>query len=286
MGGVHTVTVGAPAKINLGLRVLERRPDGFHEIETVLVAVTWSDKITIEEAAGLELTCSDPKLPTDERNLCLRAARLLSERLPAPTGARIHLEKRLPWGAGLGSGSSDAATTLTGLCRLWDRSPPREALMEMAATLGSDVPFFIDAHPALAEGRGERLTRLDTMIGGEPFNFPYTVAIAAPAIHISTAEAYAAVTPARRAGRSLAALVLDGEPRDWQRELKNDFEPSVFVRHPVLGRLKEQFYGGGAAYASLSGSGSAVYALFADEATARAAIEQIDAPAWVGDALV
>jgi 4-diphosphocytidyl-2-C-methyl-D-erythritol kinase len=286
MGGVHTVTVGAPAKINLGLRVLERRTDGFHEIETVLVAVTWSDKITIEVASGLELTCSVPDLPTDERNLCLRAARLLSERLRPPTGARIHLEKRLPWGAGLGSGSSDAATTLTGLCRLWDRSPPHGELMEMAAELGSDVPFFIEAHPALAEGRGERLTRLDTMIGEEPFIFPYTVAIAVPAIHISTADAYATVTPARREGRGLAALILDGEPRDWRRELTNDFEPSVLARYPHLRQIKEDFYGSGAAYASLSGSGSAVYALFEHEAAARAATERINAPTWVGDALV
>ncbi|MDX1419144.1 MAG: 4-(cytidine 5'-diphospho)-2-C-methyl-D-erythritol kinase, partial [Rubricoccaceae bacterium] len=150
----------APAKINLGLHVLRRRADGFHDVETVLVPIGWADGLTARPAPGLRFTCSDPALPTDDGNLVVRAARALAGWAGVAPAAALHLAKRVPYGAGLGSGSSDAAHTLRLLARLWGLDVPADALHGLAAGLGSDVPFFLGDGPALATGRGEVLTPL------------------------------------------------------------------------------------------------------------------------------
>ena len=155
------LTLSAPAKINLGLHVLRKRTDGYHDIETVLHRIAWADTLTLRPSDRLEMTCSDPALPTDTDNLCLQAAHRLADRLGTSQGASIHLEKRVPYGAGLGGGSSDAATTLKGLQQLWEVDVPQEMLHEVAASVGSDVPFFLMETPAAyATGRGDRLTPL------------------------------------------------------------------------------------------------------------------------------
>ncbi|PSQ88635.1 MAG: 4-(cytidine 5'-diphospho)-2-C-methyl-D-erythritol kinase, partial [Bacteroidetes bacterium QH_2_63_10] len=133
----------APAKINLGLHVLRERPDGDHDIETVLHRIDWADTITATPADTLSLTCSDPALPTDENNLCLQAAHRLAAAFDVTAGAELHLEKRVPYGAGLGSGSSDAATTLRLLMQLWDLNPSPEQLRGIGGAIGADVPFFL-----------------------------------------------------------------------------------------------------------------------------------------------
>ena len=150
----------ASAKVNLSLEVLGKRPDGYHEIVTVMQAVDLYDRLTLEAASTLSLRADEPDLPTDERNLIMRAARLLKDAAKVEAGARIELSKRIPVAAGLGGGSSDAAATLWGLNRLWKLRWPRARLMELAVGIGMDVPFFLGNGPALGTGRGEHLKPL------------------------------------------------------------------------------------------------------------------------------
>ena len=269
----------AGCKINLGLHVLRRRSDGYHDIESVLIPVPWYDTIQVEPAEKDEFSCSDLLLPVDERNLCVRAVHLFRGRFGQTRPLRIHLEKNLPTGAGLGGGSSDAAAILRGLARLNDIPASEPDLMTIAAALGSDVPFFlldrarVSGHgphtaeprevPALATGRGEILEALTSTDGGA-FRFPYALVIATPDVSISTADAYAGVTPNDYARPSLREAVVSGSPTMWRASIANDFEPFVFSAFPQLSVVKDMLYGAGALYASLSGSGSAVYGVFAE----------------------
>lgn len=265
------LTLLAPAKINLGLHVLRKRTDGYHDIETVLHRIAWADTITLRPADHLEMTCSDPELPTDTDNLCLQAAHRLAKRLGTSKGASIHLEKRVPYGAGLGGGSSDAATTLRGLVQLWDTGVARETLHEVAATIGSDVPFFLlEAPAAYATGRGDRLTPLhgDT---SDPFRMPYTVAVVAPPVYIATPDAYRRVTPNDTDRLDLRETVASMDVGRWRAELGNDFEAPIANAYPSVGAARDLLHDHGADYVSLSGSGAAVYGVFTAPAQAEAA---------------
>lgn len=263
----------APAKINLGLHVLRKRADGFHAIETVFLRLPWHDRLTAEPADDLTFTCSDPSLPTDERNLCVQAARRLREALGTTQGAALHLDKTLPHGAGLGGGSSDAAATLRLLSDLWDADPGEALLRDLAADLGSDVPFFLISGPAAyATGRGETLEPLRGE-DGAPYRLPFALVVAVPETAVSTAEAYAAVTPSETERPDLRTVVRSNDLARWRRELVNDFEPSVFARHPEIETLRGLLVDAGAGYAALSGSGSAVFGVFEDGGAAEAAAE-------------
>jgi 4-diphosphocytidyl-2-C-methyl-D-erythritol kinase len=267
-------TATARAKINLGLHVLRRRPDGYHDIDTVFVRIGWSDVVTVESAPHLSMSCDDPDLPVDMSNLCMRAASMLGEASGVALGASIHLEKRVPYGSGLGGGSSDAATTLLLLNDLWDLSLPRERLSEIAAGVGSDVPFFLGAGAARGTGRGELLARLTDGPANTGYRFPFFLAVVVPPISVSTAEAYAGVVPAAGARPDLDELVGSNDPERWKAELRNDFEASVFGRHPEIQELKKALLGQGAVYASLSGSGSAVFGVFEELRTAWTAVRK------------
>lgn len=258
----------APAKINLGLHVLRRREDGYHAIETVLLPIGWHDTLTAAPAERFRFTCSDPALPTDERNLCVRAAQALAAWAGIEPRAALHLEKRLPHGAGLGGGSSDAAHTLRLLADLWGLQPPPEVLHRLAADLGSDVPFFLYDGPMLATGRGEVLTPL-----GEAYEFPFTLVVVMPPVAVATAEAYRLVRPQAEGRPDLGALIRSNDLARWRRELVNDFEAPILVRHPAIARAKERLLEAGAGYAALSGSGAAVFGVFEEEPSARAAAE-------------
>ncbi|SHK71913.1 4-(cytidine 5'-diphospho)-2-C-methyl-D-erythritol kinase [Rhodothermus profundi] len=256
----------APAKINLGLRVLRRRPDGYHDIETVLLRIPWTDRLTLTPADRFTFTCSDPALPTDERNLCVRAAGRLANLLHQPLTGWLHLDKRVPYGAGLGSGSSDAAATLQLLLRQQRTSLAPDVLHRLAADLGSDVPFFLLPAPAaLATGRGEQLQPLSA------YQFPFHLVVLVPSFRIATAEAYRLVQPRASQGPSLAEIVTSNDPERWQRELQNDFEAPLFARYPELKALKQWLRQRGAAYAALSGSGSALFGVFTERSLAEAA---------------
>lgn len=267
------VTERAPAKINLGLHVLRRRPDGDHAVETVLHRIGWADTVTAKAAGALSMTCSDPALPTDKDNLCLRAAHALREAFDVSAGARLHLDKQVPYGAGLGGGSSDAAATLRLLTRLWDLDADPDRLHAIAADLGADVPFFLEEAPAaVATGRGDALTPL-TDAADRPYRLPYPALVLVPPVEVSTPEAYRWVTPDAADRPDLAALVRPGNLARWRAALTNDFEGPVAERHPSVAAARDWLGAQGADYVSLTGSGSGVYGLFEKVHAARAARE-------------
>ena len=250
----------AYAKINLGLLVLNKRPDGYHNIMTVFHRIDVLDRISFAPSKQINVRSTSTEAPSDETNICYKAARLLSEALNVTDGVTITIDKKIPVGAGLGGGSSDAATVLRNLPAFWGRSAGPELLRELALKLGSDVPYFLGTESAVASGRGEILQyfRLD---------LPYTILLCNPNIHIATGWAYGQLRPQEGRGQTdLRAIVVDGvrNPHILNANLVNDFEAAVFTAHPEIGELKETMISGGAAYAAMSGSGSSVYGLFAD----------------------
>jgi len=269
----------APAKVNLGLHVLARRADGYHEVETVMLSIGWADALAAAPAHDLSLTCSDAALPTDGGNLVVRAAEALADWAGIAPRARLHLDKHVPYGAGLGSGSSDAAAALRLLARLWNLDVPRDAMHALAASLGSDVPFFLDGVPALATGRGEILTPLDV----PPMPFVLTVVV--PPVHVPTAAAYGLLAPRADGRPDLAAVVASADPERWRRELVNDFQAPVEAAYPAVGDARQALEAAGARYAALSGSGSAVVGVFDTPDEAQAAADDAEtngAQVWVG----
>jgi 4-diphosphocytidyl-2-C-methyl-D-erythritol kinase len=280
-----TVLVSAFAKINLGLHVLRRRADGFHDLETVFLRIGWADRIRFSASGKLEMTCTDPTLPTDERNLCVRAVRQLAAAAgeAGPPGMHIHLEKHLPHGAGLGGGSSDAAECLRFARTLLSKPLSDGDVLETAAALGSDVPFFLGSQTALGTGKGEVLTPIPVpnLLQGR------YLAVVVPHFGISTAEAYAGITPNAHQRPDLGVLMTATDPGVWRQELVNDFEPHLFAAYPALHDIKSCLYDQGAQYSAMSGSGSAIFAVFDTEERAQSATNALgDAikTHWVGPA--
>ena len=247
------------AKLNLGLYVTERRPDGFHSLESVFLPLPWTDVLEILPApAGQPKTsivltgCPIPGAPAT--NLCVRAYELLQADFPQLPPAQLYLHKIVPIGAGLGGGSADAAFTLKAANNLFSLSLSAEALENYARRLGSDCAFFIRNKPVLAVEKGDVFEEIDLNLTGTGCMVIY------PNLHISTAEAYARITPQQPAHPLRAALA---QPMTmWRETVSNDFETALTPTYPVLAKIKQQFYTAGAAYASLSGSGSAVYGLW------------------------
>ena len=271
------LTQRAPAKINLGLHVLRKRPDGYHDVETVLHRIDWADTITAAPAKTLSLTCSDPALPTNTDNLCLQAAHQLASAFDVTEGADLHLDKQVPYGAGLGSGSSDAAATLRLLTRLWDLAPTPEQLREIGEELGSDVPFFLmDVPAAYATGRGEMLSPL--LKDGNPYRLPYPLLIAVPSVEIATPWAYAEVTPSNANRPTLRRIVSSNDLARWRSDLANDFEAPVAEAEPSVASVRDALRGTDAAYVSLTGSGGAVYGVFETVEDAQEAQETLQIP--------
>lgn len=265
----YGMTVRSYAKINLGLRLLRKRPDGFHDLETVFHRVELYDEIDFRQSRGtLTLTTDRGDLPTDSGNLCMRAAELIRRRARAGTGVAMALRKGIPVGAGLGGGSSDAATVLMVLKDLWSVPLRDEELTEMALSLGSDVPYFLHSGSAVASGRGERLEPI-------ALDLPYWIVIVVPWLSVSTAWAYQNVRlQSRGPGSSLKAVLTNPSPdeKTLSAQLTNDFESLVLEAYPAIRNVKQQLLNLGASFALMSGSGSAVFALFADEQMARQAM--------------
>lgn len=250
----------AYAKINLGLLVLNKRPDGYHNIATVFHRIDLFDRITLAPSERISVESTSPDAPSDESNICHKAARLLCERLNVREGVAITIEKRIPVGAGLGGGSSDAAAVLRHLPAFWGRSADAPMLRELALELGSDVPYFLGEGSALAKGRGEILEYF-------ALDLPFTVLLCNPNIHVATGWAYGQIHHAGpRENVDLQDALLQGisHPQALRDKLVNDFEPAVFRAYPQIWKLKEDMTAGGAVYASMSGSGSSVYGLFSD----------------------
>jgi 4-diphosphocytidyl-2-C-methyl-D-erythritol kinase len=244
------------AKINLGLNVVQKRDDGFHDIETIFLPVQWNDILEIVPRDDKEIHFSFSGLPVDcppGKNLVAKAYALMKERYGLP-GVDIHLHKKIPFGGGLGGGSSDAANTLLLAARLFDLSIEEQELMELALKIGSDCPFFLKNTPAFAKGRGEKLSPVNIDLKG------YFLVVQVPPVPVSTKEAYQSIVPAKP-DKSLLKLV-EYPVKEWKSLIKNDFEGPVFTKYPAIQQVKNQFYQRGAVYASMSGSGSAVFGLF------------------------
>jgi len=246
------------AKINLGLHVTARRPDGFHDIETLFLPVPLCDALEVIPAGDgvMRFVATGLDIPGEgTTNLCVKAYELMKNEFDL-SPVHIHLHKVIPMGAGLGGGSSDGAFTLKLLNELFSLRLPQEKLNEMALKLGSDASFFLQNQPFFATGRGEVLEPAAPVVKG------FFLLIVVPPVHVSTAEAYAGITPAKPTVS--LKRILQEPPAAWRGKLVNDFEPSVFRKYPVIGEIKQRLYDSGALYASMSGSGSAVYGLFAN----------------------
>ncbi len=258
--------VHCPPKINLYLRVVGRREDGFHELETVFQSVSGGDELCGEEDTAFTLACDDPEIPTDERNLVVKAGLLLQERFPetAGRGARLELRKGTPVGAGMGGGSVNGAAALHLLARLWDCSPSEEVLAELAAALGSDVPFFLRGGTALARGRGEALAPLPTP--------SLWFVLVKPPVSVHTGWAYRRWNPAVSSGPTVEACIAavrDGDPLRIATVLRNDLEPGVVTGVPEIAAARSWLEQQGVLRARMTGSGSVVFGICRDESHAR-----------------
>lgn len=263
------LVVRAHAKINVDLKILGLRPDGYHEVRTVLQSLALHDTLTFAAAPGpFAIACDQPGVPTDARNLVWRAAQLLwsltvGDGAPLE-GVQVTLDKRVPAEAGLGGGSSDAAATLLALSRIWGLSLDLASLARLGARLGADVPFFLGGGTALGSGKGDEVSPLV-----EPP--PTPVVVVKPPFGVPTPDAYAWFDQDRpvRAGRP-APRTLPGWPA-WAHDLRNDLERPVASRFPQIRRVVRELTALGAVYAAMTGSGSAVFGLFSDQAVAAAA---------------
>jgi 4-diphosphocytidyl-2-C-methyl-D-erythritol kinase len=243
------------AKINLGLNVVSKRDDGYHNIETVFYPVKeLCDALEIVESDSFSFTQTGVSIDSGtEDNLCVKAYRMLEKDFRLPPVA-IYLHKVIPTGAGLGGGSSDASFTLVILNRIFTLNISNERLKSYAAMLGSDCAFFIDSVPAKATGRGELLEPVEADISG------LYLLIVNPSIHVSTKEAYAGIAP--RVPELSVSEIIKLPVEQWKNKLYNDFEKSVFLRYPAIAGIKAKMYEQGAVYASMSGSGASVFGLF------------------------
>ena len=250
--------IKANCKINIGLDVLRRRADGYHDLSTVMVPVKGLyDVLTIEQAEASSLSIVGIEVDCDaEQNICMKALRLMQQRYGIGE-ASITLDKRIPFGAGLGGGSADGTAVILALNDIFSLGLDEATLISLAAELGSDTAFFVRNTPQLCEGRGEIMTPIELDLAG------YWLVLIKPDANVSTREAYAGVVPA------IPELSLTERLRkpiaEWQGCVKNDFEKSVFAAHPIIADFKQKMIDAGATYASMSGSGSTVFGLFVDK---------------------
>jgi len=268
----------SPCKVNLLLNILGKRPDGFHELETVMQPVNLCDRLTFERCGGaVELSCSDAALPVDSRNLVHRAATGFLQTAKISDGVRIHLEKKIPLAAGLGGGSGNAATTLLALNKLFGQPLSAAKLSELAASLGSDVPFFLQDQPALATGRGEKIQPLDSF----PALRDRAFLLIHPGFGISTPWAYQNLArfPEALNGRpgraqKLISKLQTGDGRAAGAEFYNSLEAPVLEKYPVLALFQEFLRAHGALAALMSGSGSTTFAIAENPAAAESLVEK------------
>lgn len=265
MDTINSVSLLAPAKLNLTLKVFGKRPDGYHHIRSLMAPVSLYDEVTVSRAPeGIRVEADRGDVPAGPSNSCAKAAALFLAWAGEPGGARIRIRKRVPMEAGLGGGSSDAAATFRGLIALTGKEPPPETLCGMAAKVGADVPFFLAGGAAWAEGIGERLTPVEWTV-------PFHAVVVKPAFGLPTPEGYARL--GRQPGEAPEGEGYDA-PRDWDGLagcVSNDFEEAWADRYPQIGAIKDELRAAGAAAAAMTGSGSAVFGLFRDEEGARRA---------------
>jgi 4-diphosphocytidyl-2-C-methyl-D-erythritol kinase len=268
------------AKINLDLRILGVRSDGYHDLRTIFQTLALHDTLTFTARKGrFVIECTDPDVPTDRRNLVWKAASLLwttvgKRRGDVPKDAVVHLDKQIPTAAGLGGGSADAAVALIGLARLWALDVDGPTLSRLAARLGADVPFFLVGGTALGLGRGDDIYPLTDLPRA-------AVVIVRPRFGVSTAEAYGWYqSEPRTATRGVGRRSLPPGWPQWARNLRNDLEAPVTAHHPTIGRIKQALVEAGAAFAAMSGSGSTVFGLFERPDAAKRTARDLARPGW------
>lgn len=267
-----SIQIRSFAKINWTLDVLFKRGDGFHELRTIYQTVSLYDSLAITETDGpIEILCEDPRVPRDETNLAFKAVALLREATGGSKGARIQIEKRIPVAAGLGGGSSNAAATLLGLIKLWQIESDDRTLFQVAARLGSDVPFFLIGGTALGVGRGEEVYRIE-QAGCQH------LLLVNPGFAVSTSDAYGKLSRLTRSEAAsiipftlLAAKGISGLPL----VARNDLEEAVLAAHPEIAEVKRRLLSLGARHALMSGSGATVFGVFDNSE----AIEQAESEA-------
>jgi 4-diphosphocytidyl-2-C-methyl-D-erythritol kinase len=255
----------ASAKINLFLEITGKRVDGYHTLSTLFQTISLADELSFRSAKALQLSCSNRTLPTDDRNLVMRAALRLQTQLREKQGAAIYLKKTVPMGAGLGGGSGDAGAVLATLPRLWKHRAGPAVLHRVARTLGADVPFFLKGGTCAAGGIGDQLRPLPAL--------PKTwLVLVYPGFGVATKEAYARVRVPLTAQRSIhrmISLLKRPHPSDWVGQMFNRFEEFIFPTYPKLARLKEDLIRAGALGALMSGSGSTVFGVAASQEQGR-----------------
>lgn len=245
------------AKINLGLNIVEKRPDGYHNLETVFYPIDIHDTLEVVPSNQLNLHLSGAPLEGDpNKNLVIRAWQLLQKDYGIPP-VDIRLNKAIPSQAGLGGGSSDGAFMLRLLNDLFQLNIPLEELIQKAASLGADCPFFITDSPAYAEGIGEKLSPISLDLS------QYHLLIIKPPVAVSTREAFANIIPQQTEVK--CRDIVKQDIRTWREQLMNDFEDSIFPQYPRLKEIKQQLYQQGALYAAMSGSGSSLYGFFEEK---------------------
>jgi 4-diphosphocytidyl-2-C-methyl-D-erythritol kinase len=276
---VRSVSLPSFAKINLDLRVLGTRPDGYHDLRTVFQSLAIFDNVTVTIRRGpLAVTCDEPDIPIDRRNLVWKAASLLHRtahgKTTAPRDVLIDLRKRVPSEAGLGGGSSNAAMTLLALNKLWKLELDMASLSRIGARLGADVPYFLHGGTALGLGRGDDIYPLADMP-------PVHVVILRPGFGVATADAYGWFDEERRREKEPHRRSVPLGWPAWSATLRNDLEHPVVGHHPAIGRIKQSLIDAGAAFAAMSGSGSAVFGLFERADAARRTANDLARPGWL-----
>lgn len=282
-GQLHALS---PAKINLSLNVLGRRADGYHDILTVMQKIDLADEIDLSLSPhdGIRIHCDDPAVPTDSRNLMYRAAERLLTTADIPPGVEISLKKRIPVAAGLGGGSSDAATVMKLLNEATGLHLGENRLVELGAGIGSDVPFFISTSvAAIATGRGEKI---------EPISItrPYVYLLVCPPLEVSTAWAYESfdgMAHPQAGGKTGSQEMKSGLENGtfWSRHARNDLESATAARHPEILEIKNQLLRNGALYSAMSGSGPSVFGVFNEPSECQKAFSVLRStrarPSWI-----
>lgn len=264
---IRYIEIKAPAKINIGLNITEKRADGFHNLVTLFYPVKdLHDLIKIERSDKYELTCSNDDLKIDDSNLITKAKSLLENVFGITINVKIHLEKNIPMGAGMGGGSSDAAAVLLALNDMFNLNAGKEKLAELALVLGSDVPYFLKPVPSVGKSRGEILSPVKLDINK-------CILIINPGIHINTGEAFRNIKPS--APEVEYESIFNGDLIDFKnlgKKITNDFETYVFGKYPQIADIKSSLYKTGAEFALMTGTGSTVFGIFDSKELAEKAL--------------
>jgi len=263
---MNEIAIKAPAKINIGLNIINKREDGYHNLETLFYPINLYDNIIIKPADSLKFNTDSDFLASENDNIVLKAVRLLERESGEKINVEIRLEKNIPVGAGLGGGSSDGAAVLKALNKAYSLNLSEDRLISLALELGSDVPFFIRSTPSLASSRGEILTPVN-------FSISSPVLIVNPGIHISTKWAFQNILPGKWHTGLFDLLKENGDIKSLKSGILNDFETICLQHYPELKNIKDKLYFYGADFALMSGSGSSFFGIFPSSEQAQTALE-------------